>query len=184
MASVIPGPNVTPFGLSAGEGEGSGYGWDGPSCYEQDWGGWGADVRTVDQGRRCRTQKWVPSDRQWVEGRLLECAKLGVQAEELIVLLGWGSSSTILLDTRVLGKSDLPVNCHFSSTFDRQLELTLEVKPREAWGLWGEDGLTPLGCRYPFNSPLSTLSSPEIVVATSGGVGACRTPRANTSSYR
>ena len=37
----------------------------------------------------------VPSAGLWVEGRVWGCSGLGVKAEELMVLLGWGSSSTL-----------------------------------------------------------------------------------------
>ena len=61
----------------------------------------------------------VPSDGPWVGGRGWGGAGLEVEAEELIVLLCWGSSSTLRLDTRVSGKIVLPVNCCFASTPDR-----------------------------------------------------------------
>ena len=63
--------------------------------------------------------------------------RLGVEAEELLVLLGWRSSSTLRFATRVLGKLDLPFNCRFTSTPDRRLDLPCEVKPSKAWGLGG-----------------------------------------------
>ena len=49
-----------------------------------------------------------------------------------MVLSGWGSRSTLRLATQVLCKLNLTVNCHFASTFDRQLDLPLEVKPIKA----------------------------------------------------
>ena len=66
---------------------------------------------------------------------------MGVEAEELMVLSGWVSRSTLLLATQFLGKLDLPFNCRFASTPDRRLDLTFEVKPSKAWILGGEDGL-------------------------------------------
>ena len=51
------------------------------------------------------------------------------------------------------------------------MDLPLEVNPGEACGLGGKDGLPPLGYRHPFHYPRETLSSPVMMVATSGGVG-------------
>ena len=72
-----------------------------------------------------RSGSGVPSAGMWVKGRVLGCAGLGVVAEVLMMLSGWGSSSTILLATQVLVKSDLPVNCRFTYTLDCQMELPL-----------------------------------------------------------
>ena len=47
------------------------------------------------------------------------CAGLGVKTEELMVLSGWGSSSTLKLSTQVLGELDLPLNCSFTYTPNR-----------------------------------------------------------------
>ena len=101
----------------------------------------------------------------------------------MIVLCCWVSSSTLRLATRVLGKINLPVNCRFASTPDRRLDLPCEVKPSKAWGLGGEDGLPPLGCRHPCHSPRATLSSPAMVFAASGGVGTCEFLRSQSSQH-
>ena len=61
----------------------------------------------------------VPPARPWVEGNVWGCSGLGVKAEELMVLLGLGSSSTLQLATWFSGKINLPVNCCFASTLDR-----------------------------------------------------------------
>ena len=58
----------------------------------------------------------VPSAGTWVGGRSWGGDGLGVKAEELIVLLRWGSISTLRLAMRVLGKINLLVNCRFAST--------------------------------------------------------------------
>ena len=39
----------------------------------------------------------VPSAILWVKWKVLGCARLGVEAEEFMVLSGWGSSSTLIL---------------------------------------------------------------------------------------
>ena len=57
-----------------------------------------------------RSGSGVPSAGMWVKGRVLGCAGLGVVEEVVMVLSGWGSSSTIILATQVLDKSDLLVN--------------------------------------------------------------------------
>ena len=74
-----------------------------------------------------------------------DCAGPGVEEEELMVLISWGSSPTLRLATRVSGKINLPVNCRFASTPDRGLDLPFEVNPRKAWGV-GE-GVRPAAAR-------------------------------------
>ena len=60
----------------------------------------------------------VTSAGLWAKGRLLGYAGLGFKAEEFMVLLGWGSRSTLLLAKQVLGKLDLPFNYRFASNPD------------------------------------------------------------------
>ena len=124
---------------------------------------------------------WGTSAEPQVGARGLGDAGLGVEAEEFLVLLVWRSSSTLRLATRVLGKLDLPFNCRFASTSNRRLHLPLEVKPSKAWGLGGEDGLTPLGRRHPCHPPRATVSSSAMVFASSGGIGTCKFLRSQSS---
>ena len=112
---------------------------------------------------------WVPSAGLEVGARGFGDARLGVEAEELLVLSSRGVGSTLQLATQVARKFNLPVNCSFASTLDRRLDLPFEVKPSKAWGLGGEDGLPPLGCRHPCHSLRATLSSSPMVFAASGG---------------
>ena len=98
-------------------------------------------------------------------------------------LSSWRSGSTLRLATRVDCKLNLPVNCRFASILDCRLDLPLEVKPRKAWGLRGEDGLLPLGCRHPCHSLQATLSSLAMVLAASGGVGTCEFLRSQSSQH-
>ena len=113
-ASAIPEPNTALFSLGAGEGEGA----------RENW----AELRESKVGLTglggvgvLRAGPWIeeigagsisglPSAGQWVKVRVLGCAGLRVEAEELIVLSGCVSSSTLLLATRVFGQLYLPVN--------------------------------------------------------------------------
>ena len=61
-----------------------------------------------------RFSSGVISTVPWVKGRVLVCAGLGVNPEELMVLSGYGYSSTLKLSTQVLGKLYLPLNCSFA----------------------------------------------------------------------
>ena len=67
---------------------------------------------------RARSSSGLLSAGPWVDGRVWGCDGLGVEAEELMLLLGWGSSSTLRLAMQVLGKLNLLVNCRFASTHD------------------------------------------------------------------
>ena len=149
---------MTLLGLCAGGGKGAGAGWDGRR------GGAGVVLTGLGGVKALRAVTWIEvggagsrsgvhSSGPWVGARGWSGAGLEVEAEELIVLLGWGSRSTLRLATRASCKLDLLVNCCFASTPDRQLDLHLEVKTRKAWGLGGEDGLPPLGCRHPCHPP-------------------------------
>ena len=107
-ASDIPGPNVTMFDLGMGEGEGAGDDWDKPRGSKVFLTGFGGGVRALRDGPRNKagdvgSGSGVPSAGLWVEGRVLGCAGLGFEAEELVVLSVWGYRSTLLLATRVLG---------------------------------------------------------------------------------
>ena len=62
---------------------------------------------------------WGTSPGPQVGEKGLGDAGLGVEVEELIALLDWGSRYTLQLATRVLGKLDLPVNCRFAYTSNR-----------------------------------------------------------------
>ena len=68
---------------------------------------------------------------------MFESAGLEVYAENIMVFLGWGFRSTLILATQVSGKLYLPVNCRFASTLDHLLDLPLEVNIRKAWELGG-----------------------------------------------
>ena len=134
-------------------------------------------------GARGAGSSWVTSAGPEVGARGCGGARLGVEAEEFLVLLGWINSSTLRLATRVLGKLNLPVNCRFTSNPYCRLDLPCEVNPSKAWGLGGEDGLPPLGCRHPCHSLRATLSSSAMVFAASGGVGTCEFLRSQSFQH-
>ena len=107
-ASAIPGTNVTLFGLGEGEGEGPGSNWAGPRGAEVGMTGIGGvrvlRARPWTETGGARSGNGVPSTGPWVEERVLRCAGMGFEAEELMVLSGWVSRYTLLLVTQVLGK--------------------------------------------------------------------------------
>ena len=125
----------------------------------------------------------MPSAGPWVKGRGWSGVVMGVEAEELIVLLFWSSSSTLRSATQVLGQINLRVNCRSTSTTDCLLVLHFEVRNSKAWGLGG--GIRPAETRLQasLSFPQTTLSSPEIVVATSWGVGTCKFLRSQSSHH-
>ena len=146
-------PKVTLFVLGTEGGKGAGAGWDGQRESGVGLAGLGG-VEALRSGPwiesgGARSGSGVPLAGLWVGGRGWGGSGMGVKAEELIVLIIWSSISTLRLAARVSGKKNLPVNCHFTSTLDRLLDLLLEAKNSKAWGLGGEDGLTPLGCSHP-----------------------------------
>ena len=176
--------------LGQGEGRGGDAGaeWDGrrrgPGVGLTGIGGVGALRAGPWIGARGAGSSWVTSSGPEVGAKGCGDARLVVEAEEFLVLSSRRSSSTLRLATRVLGKLNLPVNCRFVSTPDRRMDLPCEVKPSKAWGLGGEDGLPPLGCRQPCHSPRATLSSPAMVFAASGGFGTCEFLRLQSSQHR
>ena len=108
------------FGLGAGEVKVVGADWAGRR-------GAGFGLNGLGGVKALRSGPWieaggsrfsseVPSAIPWVKGRVLSCAGLGVEAEHFIVLLGWGSRSTLRLATQVLVQLDLPFDCCFAST--------------------------------------------------------------------
>ena len=165
------------LGLSAGRGRDAGAWWVGQR------GGAGVGLTGLGGVGALRARPWigargagsslVTSAGLEVGARNCGDAILGVEAEEFLVLSSRRSGSTLRLATRVACKLNLRVNCRFTSTPNRRLDLPCEVKPSKAWGLGGEDGLPPLGCRHPCHSPQATLSSSAIVFAASGRVGTC-----------
>ena len=121
--SDTPGLNATLLGLGAGKGESARADWDRPRGAVVGLTGLGG-VRLLRAGPWIKaggagSRSGVPSAGPWVEGRVLGCAGLRVEAEELMVLSGWVSRSTLLLAMQVHGKLDLPVNCCFASTPER-----------------------------------------------------------------
>ena len=94
-------------GLFAEEGEGAGTDWAGPR-------GAGVGLTRLGGVGVLRAGPWikvggagsgigVPSAGPWVEGRVFGCDGMGLEAEELMILSGWGSNSTLRLATQVLG---------------------------------------------------------------------------------
>ena len=79
-----------------------------------------------------RSRSGVPLAGSRVGERGWGDARLEVKAEEMIVLSGYGSRSTPQLARRILCKLNFSVNCRFSSTPNRLLDLPLEVNPRKA----------------------------------------------------
>ena len=175
------------LGQVAGRGGDSGAEWDGrrrgAGVGLTGLGGVGALRAGPWIGARGARSRWVPSAGPEVRARGCGDARLGVGAEDFLVLSSRRSGSTLRLATLVACKLNLRVNCRFASTPDRRLDLPCEVKPSKAWGLGGEDGLPPLGCRHPCHSPRATLSSPAMVFAASGGVGTCEFLRLQSSQH-
>ena len=89
---AIPGQNVALFRLGVGEGEGDGADRARPRGSRFGMTRLGG-FRALMSGPWIETggagsESGVPSVRPWVEGRMLVCDRLGVEAEELMVLLG------------------------------------------------------------------------------------------------
>ena len=135
----------------------------------------------------------TPSSGYWFKERVFESSGIEAKGEELMVLSGWGSSSILILATRVMGKLILPVNCRVATTPNYLLDLPLEIKLREGYELVVEDRLWPLCCRHSCIFSQATLSSLVVMVATSGAGGGGAifyawsppiTPRTNVSSYK